>query len=82
MSSKDDKSVIRPRIRQDRLYEFRAYFESYLEAYQPELVTTCITCLNFRENHGEICAKFNARPPARVIAYGCKDYFAPDEIPF
>ena len=28
----------------------------------------------------EVCSKYNARPPAHVIACGCPDYF--EDIPF
>ncbi len=44
---------------------------------------SCINCNFFKEREGEICtavAPFNARPPARVIAYGCSQHSS--EIPF
>lgn len=40
---------------------------------------TCLTCDHFNEP-GELCKLYNARPPARVIAFGCPSY--QDEIPF
>lgn len=40
---------------------------------------TCINCEHFSEDH-EICNRWNARPPARVIAFGCEAYT--DKIPF
>lgn len=39
---------------------------------------TCMTCLYFDEQT-EMCTRYNARPPARVIAYGCPDH---DSLPF
>jgi hypothetical protein len=39
---------------------------------------TCMTCLYFDET-SETCTMFNARPPARVIAYGCPSH---DPLPF
>lgn len=30
----------------------------------------------------ETCTKYEMRPPARVIAFGCKDYEDEDSIPF
>lgn len=42
---------------------------------------SCLTCSYFREAE-ERCTKFNARPPARVIAYGCDQYIDNDVIPF
>jgi hypothetical protein len=76
-----DANAIRPRFRDDRLYDFRDYMVDLLKGYETELVKTCITCASFRESD-EQCTKFKARPPARVIAYGCKDYFNEEEIPF
>lgn len=76
-----DRDTIRPRIRSDKRHDLRDYFMQAIEAWTPELVTTCITCMHFNEPT-ETCGKFKMRPPARVIAYACKDYFAPDEIPF
>ena len=43
---------------------------------------TCIMCMHFNEN--EICAKYNVRPPARIIVFGCQ-FFENDpdfDIPF
>jgi recombinational DNA repair protein RecR len=43
---------------------------------------SCLNCVNFREQRGEVCQLVNQRPPARVIAYGCKMWEPNDEIPF
>lgn len=84
---------IRPTIRPDTLYDIRDYFVKCIEAYEGVLVRNCLTCTNFVE-HGypnnangpgfntETCRKYGARPPARVIAYGCPSWFNEDEIPF
>lgn len=45
------------------------------------LTQTCLNCTNFDEP-SEVCKKYNARPPARVIAYGCDHYDNPNDIPF
>ena len=42
-------------------------------------VKTCLNCNWFNEEKEE-CLKYTARPPARVIAYGCKDHT--DDVPF
>lgn len=42
--------------------------------------STCVHCVHFVQV-GEICALANQRPPARVIAFGCRQ-FTHDEIPF
>lgn len=41
----------------------------------------CITCKRFVESE-ERCKFYNAKPPARVIAFGCHEYEDLDEIPF
>lgn len=47
-----------------------------------EVVKSCITCDWFEES-SETCKKANARPPARVIAFGCESYDnVQDDIPF
>lgn len=47
-----------------------------------QIVKSCLTCDNFDEP-SEICKKFNARPPAKVIAFGCEGYCnIEEEIPF
>lgn len=47
-----------------------------------EIVKSCITCDNFNEEI-EVCKKFNARPPARIIAFSCEGYANINEkIPF
>lgn len=43
------------------------------------LMRTCVTC-DFFDEDTEQCRKWNARPPAKVIAYGCDQYL--EEIPF
>ena len=40
---------------------------------------TCLNCLHFDEPN-ELCKRFNARPPARIIATSCKEH--EDDIPF
>lgn len=75
-------SEIKPTIREDKVYELRDYLVDAMRGYGGELLKTCLTCMYFDERN-EACKVYaNQRPPARVIAYGCKSYFAPDEIPF
>lgn len=42
-------------------------------------VVTCCSCDHFNQA-SEICGKYNMRPPAKVIAFGCPAY--ENEIPF
>lgn len=40
---------------------------------------TCLNCDNFQKDR-ELCAKFNAKPPAVVLVVGCVHHM--DDIPF
>jgi hypothetical protein len=70
-----------PTLREDRIYEMRQHLYDWLVSYHPSLMRTCMTCVHFQESN-EVCKRYNLRPPARVIAYGCKDYMNEEEIPF
>ena len=41
---------------------------------------SCVGCLYFDERHGEVCTLAKARPPARIIAFGCESW--EQDIPF
>ena len=43
-----------------------------------ERLPTCLNCFHFTEG-SELCDLAKARPPARVIAFGCKEF---DYCPF
>jgi hypothetical protein len=45
------------------------------------LQASCINCLFFTEQT-EICKRYNARPPARIIAMSCKDWDDKNDVPF
>lgn len=45
------------------------------------MTTSCLSCAMFDEKE-ELCRKFNARPPARTIAFGCIEYIDSEEVPF
>lgn len=42
---------------------------------------TCVNCLHF-DDHAEVCTFYTPqmRPPAKVIAFGCKEF--QDYVPF
>lgn len=42
---------------------------------------SCLTCTHFTENT-QFCKRWDARPPPRVIVYGCDEYDDISEIPF
>lgn len=46
-----------------------------------DIVKSCLTCGYFIEET-EVCNKFNAKPPARVIAFSCESYDGSCDIPF
>lgn len=73
---------IRPVMRSDVAYTWAMAIKAAIENAPGDVLKTCLTCCVFDEAR-EACKKFNGmRPPARVIAYGCKDYFSNDELPF
>ncbi len=41
---------------------------------------SCINCDHFTKD--ERCGLFNARPPAKIIVYGCEKWINKDAIPF
>lgn len=45
------------------------------------IVPSCISCEHFRESTEE-CLPAGARPPARIIAFGCNLYRDKNDIPF
>lgn len=80
-----------PEFRDGSLDEFSVWMKEALKACQLSLSKTCITCISFREyarndanerHPAEWCMHYKEKPPARVIAYGCKSYCHDDEIPF
>lgn len=72
----------KPTLRDGTIYDIRDAVQGALQAaFEKGIMTTCITCIDFNEPT-ELCQRFKERPPARVIAYGCKSYTHDDEIPF
>lgn len=52
------------------------------KAQPEELVKNCISCENFKQDN-EVCSKYNQKPPARVIAFGCTEYTnLTEDVPF
>lgn len=51
-----------------------------IETTKP-IYRSCVNCEHFNELNGEQCKLAKARPPARIIAYGCERW-EDIEIPF
>jgi len=73
--------VVKPTLRDGTVDRFISALRAHLYEENADFLKTCLTCVCFDEKL-EYCKKYKARPPARVIAYGCRDYFHNDEIPF
>lgn len=75
----------KPKLRNDATFGFRfALGEALTKTlFKDEIFPfqTCITCSHFDETN-ELCRLYKLRPPARIIAFGCKSYADQDEIPF
>lgn len=80
----------KPTLRDGALSELTGSFRKAVSELHVDMFKTCITCINFKE-HGEFshppqwCLRFSPQVgpvPARIVAYGCEDYWHDDEIPF
>ena len=58
--------------------EVRLAILDVLEKESP--LQSCINCEHFQAD--EKCKLFNARPPAKIIVYGCEKWIGKDEIPY
>lgn len=72
-----------PCIRDDMVFKFGNYLREVINNHAETMTRTCMTCIAFDEPR-EICKRHpeRGRPPAKIIAYGCPEYFNEDEIPF
>lgn len=46
-----------------------------------KMLTCCVNCLHFNID-SELCKIAKARPPAKIIAFGCDSFEDIDKIPF
>lgn len=46
-----------------------------------DLVRSCLTCVSWNIKE-EKCRRYDARPPAWIIAFGCDNYTDENEVPF
>ena len=73
---KNASEILRTTNRQDLLNCLALNFTNYL--MQQGYFMTCLNCHHWQERT-ELCGKFNARPPAKVIVSGCEEH---TDIPF
>lgn len=74
--------AIRPRTRATNHLAMDTTIKHFIRTLEDaRIMQSCIVCLHFNEE-SEICSKFQARPPARVIAYSCPDFSDADDVPF
>lgn len=74
-----DKDIRRLPDRQQMFDAIAEHLKVAIVASLEGATKSCLTCDHFNEP-GEICRLYQARPPARIIAFGCPSYV--DEIPF
>lgn len=76
---------IKPQIRDGATYDIAEAIERLLTGNSKPVSNgcfrSCLSCTKFSEIK-ELCGKFDLRPPARVIAFGCPHYEDNDDIPF
>lgn len=75
--------IMKPKLRVDAIYDMRDAIVQALEilAKQNHIYKCCLNCEHFNQ-HQELCKLANARPPARVIVFGCELWEDQDGIPF
>lgn len=61
--------------------QLQKIMEAHVHSTPNGITPSCISCTAFHEQT-EICETYNARPPARIIAFGCSSYRDKDDIPF
>lgn len=81
---------MKPTLRPDAIHDIQSILNQAVRNYMERTVQnpqnypneypyqTCLTCIHFEEGI-EQCKLAKARPPARVIAFGCKEF---DYVPF
>lgn len=72
-----------PKLRLEEFYDLQSLVGKAVETIlkDKQAYQTCLVCERFNENT-EICQLANARPPARVIAYGCPQFIDKEQPPF
>lgn len=64
------------------LIELRELSATLEKTPAEELHVSCVNCTNWHQIE-EYCMKYQQRPPARIIAFACPDWFNLDEdVPF
>lgn len=70
----------RPKLRREVEIDLNAFVNALMKRNDFPF-QNCISCCHFTEAT-ELCKHWNAKPPARVIAYGCSNYQDETEIPY
>ena len=71
--------ALRMSNRHDLLNVLGLNFTNYL--FENGWFSTCLNC-HYWQAEKELCGKFNARPPAKIIAFGCEKFSDEHWIPF
>lgn len=74
MSNSDTKLIPRRLGKIELAAKLSQLIENTIKDVSPNnmLFQSCIVCEHFGEN--EICSRYNVRPPARIIVFGCQNY--------
>lgn len=79
------RTIIKPKLRDEARLELSSAIlnaaANIMESTANFPYKTCIRCDNFNEEK-EICKLYNARPPAKIIAFGCEKFSDEHWIPF
>lgn len=73
-----------PKLRKEVLLDLKSSLDGIVQRYietSPFPFQNCLSCCHFIEQT-EVCRQFNAKPPARVICFGCDKFEDVNQIPF
>lgn len=72
---------MKPSIRLEAQNALTNIIKSAIEREHNFIYKCCLNCENFHEKK-DVCLLVNAKPPTRVITFGCERWLDKDEIPF
>ena len=67
------------KLRKETYYNFSNAVPAVLAKFMD--FQNCLNCKYFKEAD-EQCSLYKARPPAKIIAYGCDSHLDIEQIPF
>lgn len=76
--------ILKPELREDAELDLNGRIASAVRQALKDNIhpfKNCLNCKHFEEK-SEMCNSYHAKPPARVIAYGCPEHDDMYSVPF